>query len=250
MRLQLLPLYLVVLFASCRTDEPVAPQGATSTLRLQVVPEWEGQPLQLFSEVEAPYGYRFQVEFLKLYLSDLRLVNSNGETVVDQVRLLDLGSGPFTMDLRVPPGNWQGMRAGLGLPNDLNYSNPALYGDEHPLSVNTGMYWTWASGYKFVLFDGRADADPNGTGPLLAPFSVHTGMDTCYATVDLFPALPFSTVKDDVTTLTLRVDVHGFLQTTQDTIDVISENQSHGNDVPLALKLTRNVARSLYLVQE
>ena len=250
MRSQPFFLLFLLLATACRTDEPVAPQGATATLRIQVQPEWQGQPLQLFSTYEAPFGYRFQVEFLKLYLSDLRLVTPSGETLVDQVRLLNLGNGPFAMELEVPAGSWLGMRAGLGLPHDLNYSNPALYGDAHPLSVNTGMYWTWASGYKFVLFDGRGDADPNGTGPLLVPFSVHTGMDTCYTTVDLFPSLPFSTEKGGVTSLTLHVDVHGFLQTAQDTIDVITENQAHGNDVPLALKLTRNVVRSMQLEQQ
>jgi hypothetical protein len=115
------------------------------------------------------------------------------------------------------------------------------------MSVNTGMYWSWATGYKFVLFDGRYNPDPLSTSPLLSPFSVHTGMDTCYTTMDLFPALPFSTAKDSMTEVTLRVAVDGFLQTPEETINVTLENQSHGSNYPLALKLTRNVKRSLHM---
>jgi hypothetical protein len=242
---------ITVALAGCRTDEPVdpapGPVDGSGTLRVTVVPEWEGQPLQLFSEYRAPGNYRFQVEMLKFYLSDLRLVNATTEQPLEQVRLLDLGAGPFSFDFSVPEGTWYGIRGGLGLPHDLNYTNAALYPDGHPMSVNTGMYWTWATGYKFVLFDGRYNPDPAGTGPLLMPFSVHTGMDTCYTTVELMPALPFTTAKGSVTELTLRVAADGFLLSSGDTIDVATEDQSHGGNYPLALKLTRNVKRSLRL---
>ncbi|MBK6830952.1 MAG: hypothetical protein IPG92_09565 [Flavobacteriales bacterium] len=72
-------------------------------------------------------------------------------------------------------------------------------------------------------------------------------MDTCYTTVDLFPALPFTTASNTITDLTLRIDVDGFLQSGPDTIDVAVENQSHGGNLPLALKLTRNVSNSLHM---
>jgi hypothetical protein len=238
------------LMAGCRTDEPVTPAPPVPTdavLRMHVVPEWNGQPFQAFTEYRAPGDIRFQVEMLRLYLSDIRAVSSSSEELLSTVRLLDMGSGNISFDLRVPEGVWLGLRAGLGLPHDLNYTNAALYGSDHPMSVNTGMYWSWATGYKFVLFDGRYNPDPLSTGALLSPFSVHTGMDTCYTTVDLFPALPFSTTKGQVTEVTLRVKVDGFLQTPEETINVVTENQSHGANYPLALKLTRNVKRSLSL---
>lgn len=218
-----------------------------ATLRIEVVPEWGGQPFTAFTEYRAPGDYRFQAEMVRFYLSDLRLVGASGEQYLDQVRLLDLGAGPKRIELNAAPGEWLGLRAGIGLPHDLNYSNADLYAQDHPLSANTGMYWTWATGYKFVLFDGRSNPDPLDSGPLLSPFSVHTGMDTCFTSVDLFPALPFTTELGTITTLTLRVDVKGFLQSGPDTINVITENQSHGGNLPLALKLTRNVRRSMHL---
>lgn len=246
----LLFLAAAVFIGACRKDEPVAPAPTDpemATLRVHVVPEWEGQPFEAFTEYLAPGGIRFQAEMLRFYLSDIRAVSATGEELLSTVKLLDVGNGASSFDLSVPEGTWLGLRAGLGLPHDLNYTNVALYGDSHPMSVNTGMYWSWATGYKFVLFDGRFNPDPLSTGALLSPFSVHTGMDTCYTTVDLFPALPFSTVKGLATDVTLRVKVDGFLQTPEETIDVVTENQSHGANYPLALKLTRNVKRSLSL---
>lgn len=251
MKKPLVAVGLIVLLHSCRTDSPVEPPPVISPsealLRIHVVPEWNNQPFQDFTEYLAPGGYRFQVELLRFYLSEIKLVNDAGEQMISTVKLLDMGSGGLNIDIVVPEGSWYGLRAGLGLPHDLNYTNAALYGDGHPMSVNTGMYWSWATGYKFVLFDGRYNPDPLSTGALLSPFSVHTGMDTCYTTVDLFPAVPFSTVKDSMTEVTLRVAVDGFLQTPEETINVTIENQSHGSNYPLALKLTRNVKRSLRL---
>lgn len=232
---------------SCRKDEEITNDPASAVLRIDVVSEWEDQPFLSFTEYRAPGDFRFQGEMLRLYLSDLRLVNGTEERVIDQVRLLELGNGATQMEFSVPVGEWLGLRAGLGLPHDLNHTDPALYADGHPMSVNTGMYWSWASGYKFVLFDGRYNPDPASTTPLSAPFSVHTGMDTCFAQVDLFPAVPFTTAKGSITPLTLHIDVHGFLQSGPDTIHVNTENQSHGGNLPLALKLTRNVVRSMRL---
>lgn len=216
-----------------------------ATLRINVVSEWDGQPYQNHVEYRAPGNYRFAGEMVRLYLGDIRLVSSAGEQAIDPVRLLDLGNGDMHMDFSVPDGEWLGLRSGIGLPDALNHSDPADYPGNHPLSENTGMYWTWASGYKFVLFDGRYDPDTGSTGPLIPGFSVHTGKDTCYTEVDLFPTVPFTTVKGSVTALTLKVDVHGFLQSGPDTIHVTTENSAHGDNYPLALKLTRNVKRSM-----
>lgn len=243
---------MVLLFASlagCRTDEPVPPAGEaqTTTLRLNVVPQWGDLPFERFAEYRAPGDYRFKVELLKLYLSELRLVNGDGEQRVSDVQLLDLGNGPFAIDLRVPPGTWYGLRAGLGLPPAVNHADPSPYPNGHPLGVNTGMTWNWATGYKFVLFDGRYDADPTSTSPLISGFSVHTGMDTCFTTLQLFPAEPFETIESGVTQRTLRIQVDGFLNTLGDVVDVTVENSSHGGNLPLALKITRNVSRSIRL---
>lgn len=218
---------------------------AKAILRINVVSEWEGQPYRNQTEYRAPGNFRFKGEMVRLYLGDIRFVSSAGEKTIDQVRLVDIGNGDTHMDIAVPEGEWLGIRSGIGLPAALNHTDPASYAGSHPMSENSGMYWTWASGYKFVLFDGRYDPDTASTGPLIPGFSVHTGMDTCYAEVDLFPALPFTTTKGTVTTLTLKVDVHGFLQSGPDTIHVNTENSAHGGNFPLALKLTRNVKRSM-----
>ncbi|MFN3874701.1 MAG: MbnP family protein [Flavobacteriales bacterium] len=237
----------VSLAAACRKDSPIEPAPPTeATVRLRVVPEWGGQPFSTFVEYRAPGDIRFMAEMLRFYLSDIRVVAADGsDAPLSQVKLIDLGNGPMTIEMAAPAGTWLGLRAGLGLPHDLNHTDPVLYGADHPMSVNTGMYWTWASGYKFILFDGRFNPDPASTAPLLSAFSVHTGMDTCYTTLDLFPALPFSTERGEATGLTLRVAVDGFLQTPEETIDVVTENQAHGSNYPLALKLTRNAKRSI-----
>ena len=67
-------LALSALIAGCRTDEPVTPAPSAPTnavLRVHVIPEWDGQPFQAFTEYRAPGDIRFQAEMLRFYLSDI-----------------------------------------------------------------------------------------------------------------------------------------------------------------------------------
>ncbi|HRH37678.1 MAG TPA: hypothetical protein PK760_05005 [Flavobacteriales bacterium] len=238
---------VLVTMAGCRNDEPVPPELGAPKLRVHVVPQWGADPLHLFTEYRAPGNYRFQVEMLEMYLSEIKLMGVSDTVQLADVRLLNLGAGNFDLDFEAPAGTWTGMRAGVGVSPDLNHSDPALYPNSNPLSVSTGMHWNWSQGYKFVLFDGRYDANPNSTTPLISGFSIHTGRDTCYKPMLLPAVLPFTTKKGEVTEVTWRVQVDEFLGTGSSTMNVTTENQGHGENVPLELKLTRNVTNSFHL---
>lgn len=252
MQLPRIPLQLLLFWAAglaaCRTDPPIPPAEEPGqpkgTLRVTLIPEWEGEPLQFYYEYRNISDYRTTVEFLKFYWADLRLIDGMEETPFSTVELFDLQNGPVIKEWKVPPGAWTGLRTGLGLPHELNYSDPSLYGEGHPMSVNTGMYWTWATGYKFVLFDGRFDPDPASTAPLITGYSLHTGMDTCYTEMELMPVLPIVMAEDSVTNLVVRVAVDGFFHSNFGTVDLATENQSHLGNVSLALKFTNNVVQS------
>lgn len=240
----------IAFFAGCRKDPAVPPEeqpgGHTGTLRVTVIPEWQGDPLQFYHEYRNIDDYRTTVEALKIYWSDVQLINGLESMPVSRIELFDLQNGPFTRDWKVAPGTWTGLRTGIGVPEDLNHTDPALYGADHPLSINNGTHWGWAAGYIFVTFGGRYDPDPASTAPLeVFAYGLHTGMDTCYATVDLIPVLPITIAEDSVTNVTVRVAVDEFFHSNFGTIDLATEFSSHGNNVPLAMKLTRNVLESM-----
>jgi hypothetical protein len=252
---------VVLLLPACRKDvptdpapptqgpgEPITDTTATGVLVLRLVPEWEGQPFQPFVEHHNVSGYRVQVEKVRFYLGDIRL-QSNGTTrQLSPVEIVDFGNGPVEFNYPVSSGSWNRLAMALGVPYDLNHSDPALYANDHPLSVSNAMHWTWTDGYIFTKFEGRYDLDPAGSGPFPLVYSIHTGFDTAYTEMSFDPLLPFALQADDTTTITLRVAVDRFFHSDAGgTIDLATENMSHGMNVPLSLKLTRNVVASFAL---
>lgn len=251
----LIPHFLSVLFLSamvaCRSDRSVkpgpSPPESTGTLRMTLVPEWEGEPLETHHEYHNFMDYRVTVEMLKLYFGDVRAIDGQDTLGVKDVDLFDLGNGPVSKDWRVPPGTWVGLRAALGVPDDLNYADPANYGAGHPLSVSNGTYWTWATGYRYVLFEGRFDTDPAGTDDLIASYAIHPGMRPSYVEFDLVPSGGISVEAGGTTELVVRVAVDRFFHSDEHTINLETENSAHGNNLPLQWKLVNNVVKSMTL---
>jgi hypothetical protein len=243
-------LTLGVGLSSCKKDpavepDPVTPPAPTGVVKLTVVPEWEGAPMQRFTEYRNFMDYRVNVELLKLYLGEVRLANGGVEKALSDVLYFDLGDGPVSQTWRLDTGTWTGMKAGLGVPSLLNYADPAGYGPGHPLNVSNGTYWTWATGYRFVMFEGRYDPDPLSTDPLINSYSLHPGMDTCYAAVELWPSGGIQVRQGDTAFVTVRLAVDEFFHSANGTIDLVTENTAHGGNLPLALKFTDNVVRSI-----
>ena len=237
------------LLSSCRQDpliEPVPDPGpAVGTLRLHVVPEWAGAPLALFSEYANISDYRTTVELLKLYLSEIQLVSVSGSVPVTDIVLFNLDGPRERMVGSI--GTYTSVSAGLGVPVGLNHTDPAAYPVDHPLGINSATYWTWNSGYRFVMFEGRYDPDPQSSAPLTTSYSIHTGLDTCFANLNLTPSAPIAITEHGTTDITIRVAVDRFFHSATETVDLATENASHGSNLPLALKLTRNMVSSITL---
>lgn len=115
----------------------------------------------------------------RFYVSDVALLNDKGEAVPLQltqdgvwqyrnVALLDFenGTGPCRngnaglhtkVSGTVPKGKYHGVRFTLGVPFDLNHSDPTLAAA--PLN-SSSMFWAWQSGYKFVKIDFASSGQP------------------------------------------------------------------------------------------
>lgn len=251
-----LPL-LVLALVACKPDKPVPPTPippadttgtqATGILRVTLVPEWEGEPLERFVEYRNFMDYRTTVEVLKLYLGDVRAIDGDDTVAVKDVDLFDLGEGPVAKNWTVEAGSWTSLRAALAVPDDLNYADPASYGAGHPLSVSNGTYWTWATGYRYVVFEGRYDADPASTDPLINAYAIHPGMGPSYVEFDLVPAGGITITEGNTTEIVVRLAVDRFFHSDTDEIDLLTENTAHGNNVPLQVKFVNNVVKSMSL---
>lgn len=243
-------LTLGVGLSACKKDpavepDPVTPQAPTGVVKLTVVPEWEGAPMQRFTEYRNFMDYRVNVELLKLYLGEVRLANGGVEKALSDVLYFDLGDGPVSQTWRLDTGTWMGMKAGLGVPSLLNHADPAEFGPSHPLNVSNGTHWGWLTGYRFVIFEGRYDPDPSSTDPLISSYSLHPGMDTCYTALELWPSEGLQVRQGDTAYVTIRFAVDEFFHSTNNEIDLLTENTAHATNLPLALKVMDNVVRSI-----
>lgn len=224
---------------------PTPPVSTTGTLRIQVQPTWDGVPFALNTVYHNVSNYRVKVEMLKFYFGNMRLIAGSDTVLVKDVALFNVENGQLTMEGAVVPGTWTGFAAGLGVPMALNDADPVVYGPGHPLSLANATYWSWGSAYRFVMFDGRYDADPNGTAAPSDGFSMHTGLNALYREFELSLGSGITISGGNTTTLTLRMAVDEFFYSPTNTLDLATENQSHGDNGPLAIKLTDNVVRSL-----
>ncbi len=236
----------------CREDDPIPPSTPipgtpAGRLKLRVVAEWENAPLAFYTEYRNISDYRTTVEMLKLYLGDLRLMTNNDSATVASVAYFDLEGGRDTASWSVPAGTYTALHAGLGVPENLNHTDPALYGSAHPLSVNNGTHWNWNTGYRFVLFEGRYSPDPASTGTLLNAFSLHTGLDTVYTELQLVPAQPIVIAQGATTELVIRVAVDRFFHGAAGSVDLAIENQSHGMEPVLNMKIAALTAASIHV---
>ncbi len=245
----LLALFLPFAFIGCRNDDDVVeptptPPATTGVLRLVVVPKWEGGPFAMNSVYANVNDYRVKVEAIKFYLGDVRLLTGTTSTLAKDIDYFDLHNGAVTKQWTVEPGTWTGMHLGFGVPQALNDADPIDYPPGHPLDLAYATYWGWAQAYRFLQFDGRYDLDANGTGAPALPFSMHTGLNACYTEFDLDLGDGLTITAGNTTTLTVDLAVDRFFYTETDTLDLATENQTHGTNLPLALELTDNAIRS------
>ena len=135
-----------------------------------------------------------QLSDLRLFVYDFFLTSATGEEVAltlddrspwqgGQIALLDFedGTGPCrngstaintTVQARVAPGEYSGLRFRIGVPEALNHADPLQA--QGPLN-HTSMHWHWLTGYKF-LRAGIARTDANEA---VATFWIHLGSTRC-----------------------------------------------------------------------
>jgi len=245
----LLALLLPLAFLGCRNDDdvveptPTTP-ASTGTLRIVVVPKWEGGPFALNTVYTNVSDYRVKVEAIKFYLGNVRLLTGTTSSDVKDVDYFDLHNGAVSKDWTAEPGTWTGLHIGFGVPQALNDADPIVYPPGHPLDLANATYWGWAQAYRFFQFDGRYDMDAGGTAAPALPFSMHTGLNACYTEFDLDLGTGVTITAGNTTTLTIDLAVDRFFYTAADTLDLATENQTHGTNLPLALELTNNAIHS------
>lgn len=231
-------LSLALLFVSCKKDDE--PGEGTVTLRVNFTAQ--GQPIDMNQTF--PYnGNDHQVTLIKMYLSQLELVcNCGDRKSLSEVILVDSDNEATSFEFKVPAGNYDAISMWLGLPEELNEQDPATFDAENPLSAQQNMYWTWASRYRFLIYEGRVDSTQSNNFDHLLVY--HTGTDTLYRELQSFP-LDLSVSDGSQHSIDIYFDLQKVLYNPSDPIDIFVDDATHTMDnMELARRITENAVAS------
>lgn len=220
---------LILMLTGCdwfRTDPPVEPLPGEVHVNFEL--EWEGVSYALEQVVSDHNGYPIRLDNLQLYIAPIAFRKDGDWVETTDVSLVDFSIHAPKELTSIPSGSYDAIRFGMGLPPEINTDiDPASYPNSHPLSVigSAGMFWTWASGYIFVKYEGKFALE-QGT-PLLEPVSYHCGTDASYRTVTL--ELPSALVvePEGEYNATLTLDAAKALHGTNDAIDLAVDPVTH-----------------------
>lgn len=114
------------------------------------------QPFQFGKPISLKNGQKLDIETVKMYVSNVALVKSDGREVpVKGINLMKLKAGQKAVLFKgeAPAGDYRGVRFNIGLPREINHLEAAIA--KAPLSVEDGMFWAWNSGYIFMGIEGK-----------------------------------------------------------------------------------------------
>ena len=241
----LLCLLAALSFTSCVKEDPSWPPSVP--VELELVPRWNGAPFDKNQVYLSAANERVLIQQVKFYLSGITLEGEEGAALLSQAELFDLTNGASKRRFNIPSGAYSGLRFGLGLPPELNHADITAIDPSSPLGNNGGMYWSWTTLYRFIVFDGRYDTDAAATGALPYQFSIHTGRDTCYREGSI--ALSANAEQGSVMRVVLDVDIARFFTDGQQVLDLSQGAQVHGEvqTLPVALKLSDLALKAITL---
>jgi len=194
------------------------------------------------NEDVAVNAHRFELTLLKFYVSNIVFTKVDGSEISfpDPI-LVDLGSSlglNNLFPLSVEPGDYQSVRFAVGLDEETNATNAEPLETSNALSSSQNMWWGWASAYKFIMLEGRYDAQPLGTEIWEQAFAYHMGNDELYREV----SIDFSetVITNELKTLEISIDLKEVFFTDNSPIDLLNEPTSHVSFSPFVVKLTDN----------
>lgn len=135
--------------------------GAQINTELRIYHRLGAQSFQMNTTAQNNLSQDFQVTRLQYYVTNFSVVHDGGtETAIssDTVALMNAADGLFsTVELGTQAiTNVEAVKFYIGVPQPTNNADPSLYGPNHPLAPQSpSMHWGWASGYRFLAYEGQ-----------------------------------------------------------------------------------------------
>lgn len=234
-----------VFIMGCKDKPPVIVPETTFTITC--VNKVDGIPVNLDDTTYAytnAAGNKYNVSALKYYISNVSLVKEDGDKVFLGGYFLMDESKPSTLTRtfkQVPAGIYKGLEYFIGLDSLHNHTGDQA-GDLDPAY---GMIWTWATGYRFLVLEGKYISNQNTH----SGFVFHVALDTnLVVNKHAFPAI---SIQDKNVTATLECNVNEIFQNPWiwDFNADGSFMESFPNQIPQSVKISNNMGDMFRLVK-
>lgn len=244
MRFRILPFAIVsgfLLMSSSCEEEGLLP----GELNIEFVLVQNGEEFALGDHFTNSNLDSVRLDKLRFYLANLALPGSNKK--LSSVEIIDFESGKTQLRYGgLTPGIYTGLTLGVGLDSVKNASNPLDFSGKHPLSAYWGMYWSWASKYRFVVLEGRGNENGTIGGSDDILISIHTGGSENYQATSFNNA--FEIPSGGRYDMVIEIDVDKIWgDSCCNPIDLRTDHQSHGEpgSRELAVKFSDNFIQAL-----
>lgn len=243
----LFSLLLFLQWTSCSDDSGnTIPENAS--VEIQFKPIYRGNELEMGNgKFNTENNNSVNLDLIKFYLSNITFITSkNEEVLAKDIVLIDLnsfGNQKKSSLIQIAPGNYKGIKMGLGVNASINNNDPTLYDETHPLSVFNGMHWNWNNGFIFLKLEGKYNAAPNAEN-LPDTYLYHLGLNQLYQTLNFTKELVIDNNKTH--SITFLIDVEKIFSNETEKLDLPNESSTHttGN-IPLAEKTIRMFGNSI-----
>jgi hypothetical protein len=213
-------------------NTPANPE--TGTVELIFEPTLDGTPYFLNSNFTTPAGEDFKVTDFKFYVTNIGLATEDSKEKKaiafpgDQEQIgvylsnftvpnYDNGHGLNSYKIRFKGvvGEYSDIRFKMEVPSDYNLASMTT--NPYPLNASNGMYWSWNSGYKFLVVNGTSTSLTGFNGVHLS-IGVDKSCSFNFRSLILAPSLPKIKVeKDKVTQIKFTYNLMAMLRNTDGT---------------------------------
>lgn len=201
---------MLLFAAGCKKKED---EKTETAMTMKIDFRYGSQTLVYGQEYTYDTDKKIKIELIKFYVSRPALKNAAGDWVPFDTEyfLVDL-EHPVLDAGKFPQDTYTGLKFGVGVDNSRNTQTdpkaiPATdYPTDHPLNAAADMWWSWATGYIFLKFEGRIDANNNGSyiDSEDKTVSYHPGVSDLYRAITLDKSI---TVGSEASQMTLQMDL-------------------------------------------
>jgi hypothetical protein len=244
----------ITLLSACKKD-PIVPcennvveDIPKSYIEVKVEGYMNGEPIEIQKDFLNINGNRSVIELINIYLSNVYLISSNNDSVfLKDIDLISFTKNKFGFKKEIEPGSFQNFTFGVGVPEKMNGMTDPLfditqYPASHPLSLYNGTHWTWNTGYRFMMLEGRIDTTLAGNGTFTETFAYHPGLDELYRSRTHNFAGGLVVNQGERKTITISFEFNELFNINNAPLDMIEHPTSHAtpNDIYISRGIIEN----------